>query len=459
MSQQKASAFGFGTYRVSCHSPEQMAALRLALKNGIRVIDTSTNYMDGDSESAIGEILKDTQWDHLESKPLIISKAGYAQGSVLETAKTKNYSEMTQLSPDLWHCISPDFLSDRLSESLSRLPYVDYYLLHNPEYFLKATPDHHEYYKRIANAFRHLEKECANGRIQGYGVSSNTFIEQKEHPHFTSLEVLMEIAEEIAAEQKSPHHFKVVQFPFNLFENEAYSLNQYTGGLNLFELASKYKLFTLINRPLNAFTPKHLVRLANYPHHHGIPLESAIQKTLAQVVLLESELPQDFTQSSKKPLFWGHILKDQLKHLIDIEQWKQIEAYRIWPSLMDLQASMQNASGAFDFIGWWEKYQIAMQAALLSITYWLENEASMRSERLKVKLNQAVPKLKTSPTLSSAVLRIYHSIEGVDCVLVGMRKETYVEDVLRAQADAILTAEECADALEVASEYLSDFSQ
>lgn len=460
MSQQNAYEtsldFGFGTYRVSSHSHEQMDALRLALRKGIRIVDTSTNYMDGDSEAAIGQILNETEFKKLDPKPLIISKAGYAQGSVLEFSRTHHYPEMTQLSPNLWHCISPKFLTDRLNESLTRLPYVDYYLLHNPEYFLKVQANHAEYYRRIREAFRHLEKECAQGKIKAYGVSSNTFIEPKEHPHFTSLEVLIEIADEIARDQGSPHHFKAVQFPFNLFENEAYTLNQFTGGLNLLELASKNHLFTLINRPLNAFTPNHLVRLANYPHHHGIPLDTAIQKTLAQVISLESELPKDFSQNTRQPLFWGHILKDQLKHLVDIEQWRQIEAYRVRPALQVLRGSLENQSGAFDFTDWWKKYENSMSAALLSITYWLENEAAMRSERLKAKLTQAVPKLRSSTTLSNAALRIYRSIEGINCVLVGMRKESYVEDVLKAQAGSKLTPEECADALEAAADILSE---
>ena len=48
------SALGFGAYRVDSRSPEHRRALEEALKSGCNLVDTSTNYADGESEGGIG---------------------------------------------------------------------------------------------------------------------------------------------------------------------------------------------------------------------------------------------------------------------------------------------------------------------------------------------------------------------------------------------------------------------
>src|SRR6266542_3910189 len=51
------SLVGFGGYRVGRKSPDHRAALAAALAAGVNLIDTSSNYMLGDSERLIGEVL------------------------------------------------------------------------------------------------------------------------------------------------------------------------------------------------------------------------------------------------------------------------------------------------------------------------------------------------------------------------------------------------------------------
>ncbi|MBM2837345.1 MAG: hypothetical protein HW409_1534, partial [candidate division NC10 bacterium] len=54
-----ASRLGFGTYRVDTREPEHRNALTKALREGVNLIDTSTNYMDGDSERLVGSVLRE----------------------------------------------------------------------------------------------------------------------------------------------------------------------------------------------------------------------------------------------------------------------------------------------------------------------------------------------------------------------------------------------------------------
>ena len=54
LAQLTVSQAGFGCYRVSAGVAHHEKALRRALREGINLIDTSTNYADGGSESLIG---------------------------------------------------------------------------------------------------------------------------------------------------------------------------------------------------------------------------------------------------------------------------------------------------------------------------------------------------------------------------------------------------------------------
>ena len=47
------SNFAFGTYRISDLNPQHIEALKEAISSGIKMIDTSSNYMDGGAERAI----------------------------------------------------------------------------------------------------------------------------------------------------------------------------------------------------------------------------------------------------------------------------------------------------------------------------------------------------------------------------------------------------------------------
>ena len=70
------SSLGFGSYRIDDQTSEHTAALGKALLGGVNLIDTSTNYTDGSSESCIGNVLAQQQREEL----IVVSKVGYVQG-------------------------------------------------------------------------------------------------------------------------------------------------------------------------------------------------------------------------------------------------------------------------------------------------------------------------------------------------------------------------------------------
>lgn len=141
------SKIAFGSYRVGLESTEHEKSIELSLSMGFNVIDTSSNYGDGESESLIGKVLtKKIQKGELKRENVfIITKVGYIQGKNLEIVTelentNRAFPEITYYQEGCYHCIHPFFLEDQLEYSLKRLGLetVDVFLLHNPEYFLMA---------------------------------------------------------------------------------------------------------------------------------------------------------------------------------------------------------------------------------------------------------------------------------------------------------------------------------
>lgn len=269
----RVSRAGFGCYRVDDRVPAHRRALSDALEAGVNLIDTSTNYADGHSETLVGEALAAAIAGGAVRREdvVVVTKAGYLQGGNLEEARRRAragrpWTEIVEYGPDLWHAISPDFLHDQLTASLARLslPRVDVLLLHNPEYFLTdaahrgVSRDEAQatFYERAARAFRHLEKEVASGRIGAYGVSSNTLVVAHERADAVSLPRLLAHA--------GPG-FAAVQLPFNPIETGAREPIHTPDGRSVLDVALAAGLGVLVNRPFNAFSGHGLVRFADLP--------------------------------------------------------------------------------------------------------------------------------------------------------------------------------------------------
>ena len=269
------SGAGFGCYRVDVRVKEHDQALTKALLSGINLIDTSANYADGGSERLVGKVLRDLigAGQIKREEIVIVSKVGYLQGENYSLSQERKkegqpFKDLVLYDEGLEHCIHPEFLAEQLTKSLERLGLetVDCYLLHNPEYYLNWAKQEKvakaaartEYLRRIRAAFLHLEEEVIAGRINYYGLSSNTFPRPESHFDFTSLSDVWDIAQSISAD----HHFRVIQFPLNLFETAGVTEINQPEGKSIVEFAVDKGIGVLTNRPLNAIRENNLIRLA-----------------------------------------------------------------------------------------------------------------------------------------------------------------------------------------------------
>ena len=456
------SRLGFGTYRVDTREPEHREALKKALREGVNLIDTSTNYMDGDSERLVGAVLGEMikRGELTREEVIVVSKIGYVQGHNLKQAEAREqagrpYPNMVKYGEGIWHCIHPEYLADQLTLSLDRLGLatLDVCLLHNPEYFLSEAA-HHEggdltlsrntFYRRIEQAFTYFESQVAAGRIHYYGVSSNTVTADPSDAEATSLSRMCEAARAAAVAQGiDRHHFAVLQCPMNLYEAGAL-VTPNTGvdqRATVLEMAQREGIAVLANRPLNAMPTKKsgVIRLADFPIE-GEPvdfdrqclmvaaLEEEYRKTIAPALQLSAQgmAPADF-------FTWAVELTRVRPQIHGLEHWEQIEQQMIAPQVnqvMQMLSRHLTGTAAEQWEAWRDRYV----PQLLTLLHGLRREATERSRAktssVSATLNPLLPDTRQKESLSRKALWVLASTPGVTCVLNGMRSPAYADDSL-----------------------------
>jgi uncharacterized protein YyaL (SSP411 family)/aryl-alcohol dehydrogenase-like predicted oxidoreductase len=458
--QLQVSRLGFGGYRVDAETQTHRDALKLALRSGVNLVDTSTNYTDGSSERLIGEALFDlcSRGDLDRTEVVVLSKIGYVQGANYALAEQRKaegrpFPEMVEYDRGIWHCIHPEWLEDQLTRSLTRLGLetLDVCLLHNPEYFFTdaakrgrgtLTERRREFYARVEAAFRHLEQEVQRGRIRSYGVSSNTSGAEPDHKEKTSLSEFLACARRAGGED---HHFRVLQLPYNLIESKA--LLQKSEGADaassVLELAEREGVAVLVNRPLNAIVGDALLRLAD-PKIEELAVDFETQRSV--VAGLEEQFRSSFAprlrtgQGASLPkdlLDWATTLGRIARDIASLEQWKDLEEYRVRPQL-DQVLSALNGPLASDGSGEWSAFRQNYLNELDQLLAAGRRRAAERSQArvraLRESLDSALPDSRREEPLSRLALWALLSSPAVTTVLVGMRRPEWVKDALETLA-------------------------
>mmetsp|Transcript_42831 Transcript_42831/g.87597 ORF Transcript_42831/g.87597 Transcript_42831/m.87597 type:complete len:700 (+) Transcript_42831:88-2187(+) len=262
------SPVGFGCHRLE-DTESHKGALELAISLGCNFVDLAPNYTDGEAEKVAGEVLQKMMQQRKVAREEIIvaTKVGNVLGQQMKFVQ--GVPDMAKINESLYHCISPAWIQQELTRSLERLQLksVDCLLLHCPEYQSKAGMDMTEIYSRIRDAFEHLEKEVAKGRIAMYGLSAAFMpLRPTDAQHLDLSMVMKQLPEN--------HHFRILQFPLNFAEADAMWVGHVPRKADgsavdsksaveaptLFEAARNYGLATLINRPLDGI----------YKESHGV---------------------------------------------------------------------------------------------------------------------------------------------------------------------------------------------
>lgn len=400
------SNFAFGTYRISDYNPQHIEAIKEAIGSGIRMIDTSSNYMDGGAERAVALAFREFD-EEKKSEVEIVSKFGYIQGSTKKRHDEKPFEEVVEYSEDCFHSISKSFLADQLTQSLSRLESnrLDCYLLHNPEYYLldaikkgiSSDERLDEMYRRIYEAFVGLEEEVENGRIGEYGISSNSFSKPHDSEEFLPYEDLLTLATKAANEVGNENDsFTTIELPLNLLERD---------GLKCISWAKENGLRVLVNRPLNATYEDLMFRLADYNeskeyfHHLNELMEVCDNDMLRPLYNLIEQLDENKHKFGWIGDYESFLYAQMIPHIR-----KSLEV-----------VDEQNRETMLNFI------DLFLQEYKMMVSYEC-------SKSTRVQLKDFFKECDSS--MQECALKFLMQNDEIDYILVGMRKPSYVHEIL-----------------------------
>jgi uncharacterized protein len=431
------SAVGFGGYRTGRTDPTHRQALRAALAGGVNLIDTSSNYMLGDSERLVGAVLAEGLVPRDEV--VVVTKIGYLQGPNLELAVQREaegrpFPEMVKYADGVWHCVHPEFLADQLGRALDRLGLetIDVLLLHNPEYFLSEAVHHRdgppleelrgEFYGRLRRAFAYLDSVVAEGRVGAYGVSSNSCVAAADSPEATSVTRMYDA---------SDGRLSVLQLPFNLLEQGAL-LERNTPDGTALEAAASCGLGVLVNRPLNATGRGGLVRLADPPRPGEPGSDEALRARLDLLAEQETALATLFPDAPPPELV--EMIRSRWELIGERSGFAQFFRGELLPqarqTLRELQTSVQRRPQP-DQAAALQDYQAAVNGLIEHLQARAQRHDTQRVVReIRAAIEPYLPPSLRNESLSRIALDFATSSPGVSCVLCGMRNEAYVADAL-----------------------------
>jgi aryl-alcohol dehydrogenase-like predicted oxidoreductase len=367
----------FGTQRISEYNPQHLQALKEAIKSGIRIIDTSPKYMDGSAQRTIALAFRELD-DDIRDSIEIITKFDI----------NDNPTESLEVS-----------LQNLELDSVATL------LIENPESVLfKAIEDGidrddrlDEMNRVIYEAFLECESLVQNGKISSYGISSEAFSLIHSSDKFLPYEDLVTLANEAADELKNDKHsFSTIELPINILENE---------GLPCVSWAKENGLRVIATRPLNAITNNQVYRLAEYNessdyyHHLNEILEVTDNEMLKPLFNLFEEL-----DASKHKFGW----------VGDYETFLYTQAI---PHIQKVLQSMDkdNAQTMLNFI---DLFFIEYQKMV----------AYECSKKTKIALKEVFK--DCHDTMQECALKYLLNIDDIDYIAVGMRKPSYVDEII-----------------------------
>lgn len=228
------ASLGFGTYLGNPDDATDAAygaALVDAIKLGVNVIDTASNYRAQRSERVVGLALGAlfAAGELARDEVVVCTKGGYLPFDGSYPADPGRWFYETYVKPGLLapadivgsgHSLAPRYLLHQLERSRAnlRLDAIDVYYLHNPESQLAAV-GRAEVLARIGRAFAALEGAVADGKLDCYGLATwNGFRAEPNAAEYLSLADVVAVAER---EVGPGHHFRAVQLPLNLAMTEA----------------------------------------------------------------------------------------------------------------------------------------------------------------------------------------------------------------------------------------------
>ncbi len=262
------SSLGIGTFpgEASDTVDGRIAAIvARGVRNGINVVDTATHYRYGRSPRAVGAGLDAAFRAGVARDALfLVSKGGFLvfpEGPPADPAgwfereiAGRGLGTRAELAAGV-HLLSPAYIKYQLDLSREWLGVrtLDAFLVDQPEVHIRQVGKP-ELLRRLEAVFAALEEAVREGKIRHYGISTyHAFRAHTDEPVFLSLVSLLGLAQKAAsrtyADERAPHHFALIQLPFNQVMLEGFArFNQVTGQGNeasILQAAMQLKVYVM----------------------------------------------------------------------------------------------------------------------------------------------------------------------------------------------------------------------
>ncbi|KAF9984829.1 hypothetical protein BGZ65_012517 [Modicella reniformis] len=458
------SKLGFGAYRVNDSTPAHRVALTMAIQSGVNVIDTSSHFGHGTSETFVGNTLQDLiqQGKVKREEIVVVSKAGFILPSSvsLATESLQDVPHYAKISDTSYHSIHPSYISAQITASLERLKLdkLDIFMLNNPERMLgdRHLPGGYtktRLYKEIAEAFVHLDEEVAKGRIGGYGICSNALHMPTTDDHLS----LKTIVTTRLDHGWKLENFVAIEAPLNLFEREL--VTDVFPAKSLAREAKDFDIFVFTNRPLNAIAEGQIVTLENRGQHNRQEAAAKLLETLDLSFTSLAEMELDIKdmveeESLAMKFVWSEILSENLsrlsanyfaaKHYLEREVLPAIDRDLkiLEDSTHDPQQRGNDEEEKEAIRLWIDRYRKEAKSLTVDIAAFCQLDANKRNDELNLVLGLICREFVSevgpnkvenigSP-LSTKSIQFCTAQENVGSTLVGMRTPEYVYDALVA---------------------------
>jgi len=228
--------------------------------------------------------------------------------------------------------------------------------------------------------------------------------------------------------------------PFNLLEPGAVLEANQPGGNSPLAFAAQKGLGVLINRPLNAFGSGRLLRLVDLSQNERMETNDIIarirqlQKSETRFwrkILPRLDIPQALKVRIKQQNDVGDNLKHYWKNFGSYENFRQAQKGMFWPRVQGvLDFLVPYGKEDEDLAQWLADHPVCLEEALNAVGSVYVEAAAQELNRIRYAVNGADPQWEKPGTLSQKAIRALRSTTGVSVVLVGMRREAYVNDVL-----------------------------
>lgn len=348
--------------------------------------------------------------------------------------------------------LSPDWLDAFFTNVAynTRLECIDVLLLEGVHTLFDGRPDEHVD-DDILQLFVYLERQVKQGVLQYYGISSPHLAppvprhypklppdalvpEQYRHPPKVPTTInlyrLMAIAKRAGGDE---HHFRFVQYPFNLTQHQAMStVLPYDGNHTLATLCKALGLTTLGYSPLET---TNLMRMAE--RYHNFPMEADLRSlrmnfftVCERSVLKEMEIKDTIDKGPEtlpplEHLFAASVYLGAQRQFTNVFFFTEWAEHYMLPHFRRAMTRFKEASSA-DLKEWAKQYEQLISDMLRMRQRMFQHKHGKQAGLINMAIDHFSPTLARCPMLNQKAINF--ATYGCDTLMCGFHVSRYFHE-------------------------------